>query len=543
MNFSKSNPELTPLPPAVTVAPPGSFRTEKRRTRKEIIKIITILVFVAVVSASIYYFHLVVKTEIIFTHLFYIPITLAAIWWGRKVFWVVLLLVVQLLGVHFFTDLNFPNIVNDGIRSVMFLVIAFLISALSERNKQHKNLLERAGAEAEKKVRERTAELSEANAQLSAEVAKRKINEAEARAVATRLSYLTKYANDFIILLDENFKFIETNERVADVYGYRREELFGMYAPQLRAPEARDLFLEQIRALGDTGKTLFETVHQTKGGRKFPVEISIRAFTIDGQGRYQAIIRDITERKKAEESLREATEKERKLIQKMEAFVANASHEIRGPLGIIRESLDIVGSETVGKINAEQKECLAAGKRTVDRLIRLLGDLLKLARAEAGNLTLQEETFAVASFLEEIVIPYLSQISKQQLVFKMEIEPGVGEIRADPGKLGEVVVNLLTNAIKYTPPGESVTVRVKGTPAELRVEVEDTGPGIPAEFLEKVFDKFVRINSERQDGTGLGLSIAKELIELQKGRIWAESDGGRGSRFIFTLPRNIKKAL
>ncbi|HOW59159.1 MAG TPA: PAS domain-containing sensor histidine kinase, partial [Candidatus Omnitrophota bacterium] len=250
---------------------------------------------------------------------------------------------------------------------------------------------------------------------------------------------------------------------------------------------------------------------------------------------------DITDRKKAEEALQLALEKIKKMNDQMRAFVADVSHEIRGPLAIIKESLDIVCSETIGKINEEQKECLIGGKRTVDRLIRLLGDLLNLAKMEAGHLELQREIMDVAPFVDELMMPYLSQISKKELNLKIEVASDIGFIWADRDKLSEVVLNLLSNAMKYTPPGGQITIKLTGNQEEVRFEISDTGSGIPKEFLGKIFNKFERVTTERQEGTGLGLPIAKNLVELHQGKIWVESEEGKGSHFIFILPRNVKK--
>lgn len=128
--------------------------------------------------------------------------------------------------------------------------------------------------------------------------------EEEAKASAERIHSLSKYANDFIILLDENFRFLEVNERVVDFYGYTHEELIGMHASQLRSPEAKENFLKEINQAQDSGKALYETEHQRKDGSRFPVEISIRAIDSEGKRFYQAILRDITERKQAENELR-----------------------------------------------------------------------------------------------------------------------------------------------------------------------------------------------------------------------------------------------
>lgn len=378
-------------------------------------KITVVTVLLLALSASIYYFHLVLRTEVVYTHLFYIPIILTAVWWERKVFWVVLLLAVQLLGIHFFVDQEFSSIMNEGIRCVMFFIMGFLISTMSEEIKKRGDLLEAAGRELEKKVEQRTSELSEANARLALEV----------------------------------------------------------------------------------------IAHE-----------------------------------RAEESLRKASATVAKMNEQMKSFVANVSHEIRGPLAIIKESFDIIESGTVGAVNEEQKRCLSAGVRTADRLIRLLGHLLDLAKLEAGHVSLQREMLAVVPFVDEIMTSYRGQISKKRLTFKMEMAPDLGAIQADRDRISEVFINLLNNAIKYTPSGGTLTVKLEGNREEVRFEIADTGPGIPKEFLKKVFDKFERITAEKQEGTGLGLSIAKEIVELHQGKIWAESEPGKGSRFIFTLPRN-----
>ncbi|HNW39560.1 MAG TPA: PAS domain S-box protein [Candidatus Omnitrophota bacterium] len=121
------------------------------------------------------------------------------------------------------------------------------------------------------------------------------------QAYTAHLSYLTKYANDFIMLLDKDFRFLEINERATDFYGYTREELLGMYAVQVRAPETRKDFDWQVKDAQISGKAVYETIHRRKDGTQFPVEISLRAIDVEGKRLYQAIIRDITERKKLEE--------------------------------------------------------------------------------------------------------------------------------------------------------------------------------------------------------------------------------------------------
>ena len=116
-----------------------------------------------------------------------------------------------------------------------------------------------------------------------------------------------------------------------------------------------------------------------------------------------------------------------------------------------------------------------------------------------------------------------------------------GVIWGDRDKVTEVIINLLNNAIKYTPEKGSIVVRIDGDDKEIRFEVYDSGPGIAKEDFEKIFDKFERVTVEKQEGTGLGLSIAKDIVGLHKGRIWVESEIGKGSKFIFVLPRDLRK--
>jgi len=153
--------------------------------------------------------------------------------------------------------------------------------------------------------------------------------EDEAKLSAQNIHYLSKYANDFIMLLDENFRFIEVNERVIDFYGYTREELIGMHASNLRVPETRKDFMEQIKTTPVSGKTLYETIHQRKDGSRFPVEISVRAIDIEGRKFYQAVIRDISERRQAEKALQESEQKYRELVENANSIILHWTRDGR----------------------------------------------------------------------------------------------------------------------------------------------------------------------------------------------------------------------
>jgi signal transduction histidine kinase len=252
-------------------------------------------------------------------------------------------------------------------------------------------------------------------------------------------------------------------------------------------------------------------------------------------------LRYAVERKRIETMLQTANQKLKELSERKSAFVANISHEIRNPLAIIRESMDLALEGVLGETTAEQREYLGLARKNIDRLLRLLSDLLDISKIEAGRVEINRGTIDIPSFMNELLIPYLSQISRKRMTLQKNIPPDIGTLWADRDKLSQVVINLLNNAIKYTPDGGKITVKISGSDGEVCFEIADTGPGIPKEYFKKIFDKFERITAEKKEGTGLGLAITKDIIELHKGRIWIESETGKGSRFLFTLPRGLRE--
>lgn len=245
------------------------------------------------------------------------------------------------------------------------------------------------------------------------------------------------------------------------------------------------------------------------------------------------IFQDITERKKAEEALKE-------LDKRKSDFVANVSHEFKSPLAVIKESMELVIDGTAGEVNPKQKEILERGKRTIERLIRLVFDLLDLSKIEAGKIEIKREKVDILLLAEDILSAYETELSKKRIIFKKDIPADIGFLWADHDKISQAIINILNNSIKFTLAGGSIAFKVEGSDKNISFEISDTGPGIPKEYFQKIFDKFERITAEKQEGTGLGLPIAKDIVELHKGKIWVESEVGKGSKFIFTLPRDLR---
>ena len=238
--------------------------------------------------------------------------------------------------------------------------------------------------------------------------------------------------------------------------------------------------------------------------------------------------------------LKTAMAHEKELNELKSTFVANVSHEFKNPLGIVKESYKLILDGLTGEIKPEQREVLEVGKKTVERLIRLVTDLLDVSKIEAGKMAMRKEKIEIAPLINGILKDYERAISKKQLFLKTDIQKDIGFILVDKDKLEQVIINLLSNAIKYTPSGGSIVIKLTGTESEIQFEISDTGPGIAKKDIHKLFSKYERIIVEKKEGTGLGLSIAKSIIELHKGKIWVESKLGKGSKFIFTLPRDFK---
>ncbi|MGE5444910.1 MAG: GAF domain-containing protein [Ignavibacteriales bacterium] len=226
-------------------------------------------------------------------------------------------------------------------------------------------------------------------------------------------------------------------------------------------------------------------------------------------------------------------------------FLANMSHELRTPLNYIIGFSEILLEETSGDLNEKQKRYINNVLTSGRHLLQLINDILDLSKIESGRMTLRFEEFSPAEALSEVEMIVKTSAFEKGLKLEFFIEEGVKTIWADGAKFKQIVYNLLSNAIKFTEDGGvSVKARlVQGGGDFLEVSVEDTGIGIKAEDMGKLFKEFEQIDkgtTKRYQGTGLGLALSRKLVELQEGRIWAESEYGKGSKFTFTLPLGAK---
>jgi two-component system, NtrC family, sensor histidine kinase KinB len=221
-------------------------------------------------------------------------------------------------------------------------------------------------------------------------------------------------------------------------------------------------------------------------------------------------------------------------------FIATVSHELRTPLTSINMAVDILSREVLGRVNDPQRDMLVTAKDDCDRLTKLVKELLDMSRLESGKYELKSEKIDLRSVVEEALKPLRLQFREKGIHLETEIPHNTPEVPGDEQQLSWVVANLVSNALRYTPPDGTVTIHSDLLEDSVRISVKDSGRGIPPDAVEVIFDKFVQIK-QSTDATpgsvGLGLAIAKEVVEAHGGRIWVESSIGQGSTFFFTIPR------
>src|SRR5262249_52163297 len=240
------------------------------------------------------------------------------------------------------------------------------------------------------------------------------------------------------------------------------------------------------------------------------------------------VLRDITEQKESEE--------------RKDDFFSLVSHELRTPLASIGGSIDLVLKNVVGMINEKQRRYLELAHDSCEKLNLVIDDLLDLSKFEKGKMDIYLESISLLHLIEEVTEKFQASAMEKQIILKLQKPEFDITICGDYNRLVQVMNNLLSNALKFTSSGGLVEVEIfvpQITPPHIGVSVRDTGPGIRAEDLERVFDKFEQVRRSelrKIGGTGLGLAISRNIIEAHRGKIWAESKPGEGARFIFVLP-------
>jgi two-component system phosphate regulon sensor histidine kinase PhoR len=221
-------------------------------------------------------------------------------------------------------------------------------------------------------------------------------------------------------------------------------------------------------------------------------------------------------------------------------FVANVSHELRTPLAGIKAMVETLKEGALKDENVAD-DFLERINGEVDKLTQMVSELMELSRIETGGIKLEKEPTDLDLLLKEAARRFTPQAERKKLDIVTRLDPSVGLVTADAGRIAEAINNMLHNAIKFTPEGGTITLSSRSTPDSVTVSIADTGIGIGSKDLPHVFERFYKADRSRtQSGTGLGLAIAKHIVQAHDGKIWAESEPGKGSVFSFSLPLKPK---
>lgn len=336
---------------------------------------------------------------------------------------------------------------------------------------------------------------------------------------------LFDHALDLIQCITPDGAYVYVNPAWRNALGYDDGELAGLTMWDVLAPEehahCRALF---ARMLAGEPITDVETVFVSKSGARVPVEGNISCRFEDGKPvSTRGIFRDISARK-AEQRLKDQ-------------FLGIVSHDLKNPLGSIRLGLEYLVEDLGDELPGEAVEVLNATRTSVERLIRLTNQLLDNERLLSGHVQLRRSPVEVRALLDATAADLRGVAMEAQVT--VEVRSVEERVHVDADRLMQVLVNLAGNAIKFSPPGGRVELAAERRDDQVVVHVRDQGRGIPADKLALIFERFGQVEADdalAKGGAGLGLTIARSLVEAHGGRMWVESELGRGSTFSFTLP-------
>ena len=368
-----------------------------------------------------------------------------------------------------------------------------------------------------------------------------------------RQARLIDASHDAIIVREPGGKILLWNAGAQEIYGWSAADAVGQISHTLLQtvfPVTREDMERQIERAGQWDG---ELIHTRRDGSKITVET--RHIIVErSAGRPGALLeinRDITQRKKAEEAVNALNErlaaanKELELRNKeveranrlKSEFLASMSHELRTPLNAIIGFSDLLAEQVAGALSAKQQRFVSHIQQGARHLLALINDILDLSKVEAGRLELNRENVPVAVVLAEVLTGIRPGAAAKSIAVHSSVAPDL-TVFADRIRFKQILLNLLSNAVKFTPEGGKIWVEAVERRGRIRVSVSDTGVGIPVEEQEAIFDAFHQVGATTKgvkEGTGLGLAITKRLVEEHGGRIWVESEPGKGARLSFTM--------
>ncbi len=342
--------------------------------------------------------------------------------------------------------------------------------------------------------------------------------------------------SDLVFIQNKDFEIMKCNKAFMDVLGLKEKDIIGKKCYELLHKSDKPWENCPLKQTKKDHKPHTEEVDDPKIG--VPLLITTSPI-FDNNGEYIGsvhIAKDIS-------NIREAQKKMIEAIEIKSQFISMVSHELRTPLTAIKEGIGIVYDEITGELNEEQKDFLDTAKRNVERLSRLINTVLDFQKLQAGKMVFEMEENDINSIVDEASKEMKPLFEKKKLKLEFSLDKSLPKAVFDRDKITQVLTNLMNNALKFTERG-SISITTQKEDKAIKVSVADMGSGIKEEDMKNLFHRFEQVSkgSERKTGgTGLGLAISKEIINAHKGRIWVESEFGKGATFSFTISLELNR--
>lgn len=402
-------------------------------------------------------------------------------------------------------------------------------------------------SQANSKLKYNNLELQRINNELKREIKEKQVTEEALRESEERYKQLVELCPDGIVAYDDGEIFF-VNKYAARMLGYdSAEELTCSAVNEILMPSSKDNFIKEIHKVKSRLKesVLLQEKLIKHDGSMIDVEVKASCIPHNGKEAVLVVLRDIEIRKKAEENERLLNDaKEYDKIKN--EFFANISHELRTPINVLYGVIQLMelylNRDMIQYHINDVNNYTKIMKQNCYRLLRLINNLIDITKIDSGFFTLHIQNYNIVSIVENITMSVVEYAKNKGLYIEFDTDVEEKIMAVDPDKIERILLNLLSNCIKFTEPGDSIKVNIQDNENTVIIKVEDSGIGIPKDKLDVIFERFRQVDrslARAHEGSGIGLSLVKSMVELLEGTIMVESEYGKGSKFIIELPVNV----